>query len=155
MYTYFTKDTLFASDQYGIYYGPPCNSHTDRPLILYLLLKVMFVFVVVFAVVFVEVVVEVGVIVCCCCFCCWWCHICCFSCYWICRCCCWCLLLLLLRLLMSCLTLWRRCCRCTCHGVVGVVALDIWSHCLVFTPRFWCFLVTVIFARANTRIPLT
>ena len=39
MHPYFKKDTIFASDLYGIYNGSPCKSHTDRPLISYLLLK--------------------------------------------------------------------------------------------------------------------
>ena len=37
MYWYFKKDTIFASNLYEIYYGSPCKSHTDQPLILYLL----------------------------------------------------------------------------------------------------------------------
>ena len=39
MYSYFKKDTIFASDLYAIYYGSPCESHTNRPLILYLSLR--------------------------------------------------------------------------------------------------------------------
>ena len=37
MYSYFKKDTIFASDVYWIYYGSPCKSHADRLLILHLL----------------------------------------------------------------------------------------------------------------------
>ena len=40
MHSYFKYDAIFASDLYGIYNGLPCKSHTDRPLILYLLLSV-------------------------------------------------------------------------------------------------------------------
>ena len=32
-------DTISASDLYGIYNGSSCESHTNRPLILYLLLN--------------------------------------------------------------------------------------------------------------------
>ena len=39
MYSYFKKDTIFASDLYVIYKASPSKSHTDRPLILYLLLR--------------------------------------------------------------------------------------------------------------------
>ena len=37
--SYFKYDTIFAADLYGIYNGSPCKSHTDQPLILYLLLR--------------------------------------------------------------------------------------------------------------------
>ena len=37
MHPYIKKDTIFASNLYGIYNGSPCKSHTDWTLILYLL----------------------------------------------------------------------------------------------------------------------
>ena len=40
MHLYFKYDTIFVADLYGICNGSPCKSHTDRPLILYLLLTI-------------------------------------------------------------------------------------------------------------------
>ena len=37
MHSYFKKDTIRAFDLYTTYYGLPCKSYTDRPLILYVL----------------------------------------------------------------------------------------------------------------------
>ena len=38
------NDTIFASELNVIYYGSPCKSHTDQPLILYLFLKYSYYF---------------------------------------------------------------------------------------------------------------